>query len=342
MIFCCLFFVGVTTANACSCVGHESVKAQIESTDIIFSGEAISSVSRNTFDGFSLDSTLTTFRLKTSFKGDLEPSVEVLHYAGSGAACGVEFKQGRKYLVLAHKTDDGDYITSLCSKDGVFSDRDYYAYLYFKWNKKSPWFLKAITDEKQRKETFEWEQQDYFSNCKKPNRQALEKFKTVDPALVETLGTSLADKSSEQLFDIGLEAFNATNNFTTKTDRNSLGLHILLLGATKGNAAAMNEIGASLAYCSNGVQQNLVESRLWLDRAAELGNELAMLNIGMLSLQNIPEFQDRKRGIAYIEKCVIDGEEDCRDVLNIHTIQTCNSPLKYFECRRLRNVLKHN
>jgi len=84
----------------------------LSSSHAVFTGEVIDIEPNEStrFGGLEI-----TLRVKQVWKGELGEEVKV-HTAGSGAACGYGFVEGRTYLVYAVQDDADPLRVSLCSR----------------------------------------------------------------------------------------------------------------------------------------------------------------------------------------------------------------------------------
>lgn len=121
-------------AEACSCARAASAQAQAQSADLIFVGTAFETVSfgdrgskqdqaevpnprlPDGLRAFSFNTKLaTTFKTTTVLKGTASGQSITLHYTqANGANCGMTFKTGQEYFILAYMREDGTYATNSC------------------------------------------------------------------------------------------------------------------------------------------------------------------------------------------------------------------------------------
>ncbi|MFP5317979.1 MAG: hypothetical protein ACLGI2_06745 [Acidimicrobiia bacterium] len=112
-------------AAACTCAvsGDDELLAQ---ADAAFVGTALSR--RESTTSTSAPTVLSgaivyTFAVEEVVKGTLGTGTREVRTASNSAACGTTFDIGQRYLVLAHRTPDGDLHTSLCSGSRPASER---------------------------------------------------------------------------------------------------------------------------------------------------------------------------------------------------------------------------
>ena len=99
-------------ALACSCARNPTAQGIVASNVVVFTGVVEKST---TPAGRKM--TVTTFKVTESFKGtQAGATMQVSHYSGPSATCGVEFAAGESYTLAAYATDKPDlFSTNLCS-----------------------------------------------------------------------------------------------------------------------------------------------------------------------------------------------------------------------------------
>jgi len=116
-------------ASACSCASPGPPCQNALQVDAVFVG-TVQSISPLPEDGpplrpgeYRIPRTLRVeFVAVVAFRGIQGPAMSVLT-AGSGPACGYEFKQGKRYLVYATRTKDGtSLVTGICSRTRRLED----------------------------------------------------------------------------------------------------------------------------------------------------------------------------------------------------------------------------
>lgn len=111
---------GVYTAQACSCMLPPPPPEALADAAAVFVGEVINIDGATDKGGFAL--LRVRFRIESTWKGDVEETVEV-RTASHSAACGYPFKQGNAYLVYAHE-HEGLLRASLCSRTTAIENAD--------------------------------------------------------------------------------------------------------------------------------------------------------------------------------------------------------------------------
>ena len=105
--------LGVGEARACMCEVL-SPEEQLRVSEAVFSGK-VTSVGEAT-SGDTSPSPETglpvggpiTFKVEESWKGDTEKQVVVLGYGEGGSGCGVDAREGERYLVYAQRSEEGE------------------------------------------------------------------------------------------------------------------------------------------------------------------------------------------------------------------------------------------
>lgn len=105
------------TSHACSCMPYSPAE-QIEISDAVFVGTPISQVDTAGGEGGGLR---WSFDVETVHKGEVGATTS-LETAGDSAACGIEFREGERYLVFA--TGQDRIGANLCSGTGPVDRAD--------------------------------------------------------------------------------------------------------------------------------------------------------------------------------------------------------------------------
>ncbi len=108
-------------ANACSCVGLSRPSVAAERADAVFEAR-VDNVegSQDPRGAGMVRYEMTVARI---FKGEVGASVQLTTRASS-AACGRSFVIGKRYLVYAYRTDDGELADTMCSRTRLISAAD--------------------------------------------------------------------------------------------------------------------------------------------------------------------------------------------------------------------------
>lgn len=95
---------------------------------------------------------------------------------------------------------------------------------------------------------------------------------------------------------------------------------ILKHAAEQGSATAMNEIGASLLHCYQGVQQDVDAAEKWLNKAANAGDAMAMQTLASMYLANLIASESPKNeALTVLEQCSKISPEICSE--NFQTLE---------------------
>ena len=94
-------------------------------------------------------------------------------------------------------------------------------------------------------------------------------------------------------------------------------LAVMLLlkhAADQGSAAAMNEIGGSLLYCYQGIQQDINAAILWLNKAVAAGDTMAKQTLAHLHLANLMGVENPKNeALKLLDQCSKANPEVCAE-----------------------------
>lgn len=129
-----VMFVGAP-AMACSCLGFETAEQQMSAVDLVFEGQVINIAQEKDRRSFwqritgkrVTRRTITTFQVNRPIKGKPGRNIAIVHMSGEhSASCGTSFPTGRPLVVLAYKSFEGEYGTSLCTQ-AQFALDDYVA-----------------------------------------------------------------------------------------------------------------------------------------------------------------------------------------------------------------------
>ena len=106
-----LVVVGATQAFACTCIPPQPDAKAIADADAVFTG-TLSEVEPGADIGFDLN-VEWTFAVEETYKGDLGETQDV-RSATQGPACGLVFKEGKRYAVFAYE-NRGNLVTDSCT-----------------------------------------------------------------------------------------------------------------------------------------------------------------------------------------------------------------------------------
>jgi len=161
-----------------------------------------------------------------------------------------------------------------------------------------------------------WIDQGNSATCEKEDLQPLAavwSLSAEDHAIAEEItdkfqGDALAQYAFDNADDLGGEI--------SDERRQKILMRLFQVAASQGSAAAMNEIGASLIYCYQGVERDIELARLWLEKAAALGDVYAMKSLALMSLLRLTDTQDNIAAAeALLERCSIADRGFCAEEL---------------------------
>ena len=90
------------------------VSEAVFSSEVISVGEAISGDQSSSPETGLPAGDPITFEVEESWKGDPEKQIVVLGYGEGGSGCGVDAREGERYLVYARRGEDDTLRTSTC------------------------------------------------------------------------------------------------------------------------------------------------------------------------------------------------------------------------------------
>ena len=100
-------------AWACHCVTYKSAADQLAAADVMFVGRAEESEPESgRMAGMTRN--VTQFTVIKTLKGEVPPTVEVLHEPARKKNCGVSFRAGHTRIIFAHRNAEGALETSGC------------------------------------------------------------------------------------------------------------------------------------------------------------------------------------------------------------------------------------
>lgn len=99
-------------ASACSCLPERSVEEEFQEVDLVFLGTVLE-LTRGS--EATVPQVAVRFEVIRGFKGVRESRLTVVTPRDE-AACGFPFREGKTYLVYAHRRETGPPTTTLCSR----------------------------------------------------------------------------------------------------------------------------------------------------------------------------------------------------------------------------------
>lgn len=102
--------IAVSAAFACSCVRYANAEAHLRNAEVMFVGRAVETITRND-NGMTVG--VTRFVAVRTLKGHAR-DVQSIEHSMVGGMCGVTFRRGETYAVIAD-ADGHRLVTSSCS-----------------------------------------------------------------------------------------------------------------------------------------------------------------------------------------------------------------------------------
>jgi hypothetical protein len=167
----------------------------------------------------------------------------------------------------------------------------------------------------------QWLKPEQFHQCRSDELEPL------DSAWVPSLearvkaDTILKSYVGEALDEYIFENAGELSEDGTETDEQKRFLNYLLKkAAEQGSAGAMNEIGASLLYCYQNVQQDTVEAQKWLRKAADGGDTMAMKSLALMHLSGMVDgLPAASKAAELLEECSKIQPDECANELRALT-----------------------
>ncbi len=163
-----------------------------------------------------------------------------------------------------------------------------------------------------------WNNPDEFKNCQSGELEPIENVWVLSkdaidqhaPFFVGHTGNDLAFKVIEFAEDLDVEL--------PARRRDQIVMFQLKIAADQGSPVAMNEIGSSLLYCYQHVEQNLEGARRWFENAAKNGDDYAMRSLAKMHILRMTDVEQPEL-VAHelLSKCAELGNEDCVADLSI-------------------------
>lgn len=175
-----------------------------------------------------------------------------------------------------------------------------------------------------------WDLIDFFDQfeptepCTEEDLKPLEEAARVSPEEAAFWAPQLESLNGDQVARLAIRFAEETDQKAESFDRNLL--HLLLVSAQRGSGLGMNEIGASLMYCYQGVQRDDLAAAVWFEKAIEKRETFAMLSLGRLHLEGrLGEQSSNKRGLELLRTCANLGNAECAEVIRKHSGSTTSS-----------------
>lgn len=116
------------TASACTCAPPTSVQEAVEGAEAVFVGKVIQISERSEqlkdsedVSRYKMLTKEVLFEVGPSWKGASEEDIVIYSALGESFSCGINFKEGRRYLVYAYDYE-GELHTSWCTRSTRFPE----------------------------------------------------------------------------------------------------------------------------------------------------------------------------------------------------------------------------
>jgi hypothetical protein len=159
-----------------------------------------------------------------------------------------------------------------------------------------------------------WLGPDNFRDCQSDNLEPIEKVWTLSETEKFKLAVVLETHSGEELALYTINYAEGPGSEIPTRTRDKILMFLFERAAAQGSATAMNEIGASLLYCYQHVQQDAKAAQNWLEKAALGGDTLAMKSLALMHLSGMTEtINPSQEAVRLLEQCSRLDAELCSD-----------------------------
>lgn len=162
---------------------------------------------------------------------------------------------------------------------------------------------------------------DEFNRCGKSGLVPIQNVWAQSQSYNAKLENIYAKYSGDELAEF---VFENSHQLEDKIPDIEQGLAMMLLlkhAAQQGSASAMNEIGASLLHCYQGIQQDVGAAEEWLDKAAKAGDAMAMQTLASMRLANLTDSESPKNeALTLLDQCSQVSPEICAE--NFETLKS--------------------
>ena len=177
----------------------------------------------------------------------------------------------------------------------------------YEYPNENTFFLDVLTD---------WLKPDTFRDC---DLDTLEPLETAW-ALTDELQTEVSEITEryygEELAQYAFENGSELTENRSESEEQKTMLFLLKRAMEQGSVSAMNEIGASLLYCYQNVQQDTAQAQVWLLKAAELGDALAMMSLARMHMNGMIDGNDGlAEAITWLTRCNEVEPTECQHML---------------------------
>ena len=153
--------------------------------------------------------------------------------------------------------------------------------------------------------------------CKQEGLQSLDAKSKLSPELADKFDDKIDGLNADALAEYSFDLHDSLRGEFDSDEIDKVILYLLQLAANQGSDTAMNEIGASLFFCYQGIQQNVTEAQIWFERARALGNDLVYINLALIEAQNETwDSGKRQKVLELMDHCASKLPEHCGEEFN--------------------------
>jgi TPR repeat protein len=157
-----------------------------------------------------------------------------------------------------------------------------------------------------------WQDSQDFYNCKSGDLEPLNGVWTLADSDRDRFKALLASKARDEFYYYALDHSQRLNDDIPEEQRDKEVMFLFRQAAEQGSVSAMNEIGASLLYCYQGVAQDQTEAQIWLEQAAAGGDSLAMYSLARMHLAGMTKVSEPEAvAMELFQACSKAGFEEC-------------------------------
>lgn len=150
----------------------------------------------------------------------------------------------------------------------------------------------------------DWLKPDSFRDCDSDTLEPLETAWTLNEELESEISDTTERYYGEELAEYAFENSGELTEGGSENEEQKAMLYFLKRAMEHGSGSAMNEIGASLLYCYQNVQQDPSQAQVWLIRSAELGDTLAMRSLALMHMNGMIDTDDGlAEATTWLERC---------------------------------------
>lgn len=158
----------------------------------------------------------------------------------------------------------------------------------------------------------DWLGPNSFRNCNSGDLKPLEEVWALPKEEEDKLSAVLETKFGDDLAEYAFNLHSENVDDIPHKDLTKIIMYLIKLAAEQGSASAMNEIGASLLYCYQDVQQDTELARRWLEKAADAGDAFAMKSLAFMHVLGMTgEASGREKAVEMLEKCSMLDADAC-------------------------------